>query len=292
MGLFDFDDQTYYLTLDRTNWRWGQVDVNILFLAVVYQGTAIPVYWLVLRKRGNSNQPERIALLHRFIRQFGRSQILGVLGDREFIGGAWWHWLNQHGIVYLIRMRENQHLTDTTGQGGTVRSRFHDLKPGQSRVYRKARRVSGQRVWLSALRLGNGELLILAANQPVAQPLKIYALRWKIEVLFQALKGRGFELEQTRLIRYARIKKVIALLAVAFCWAHKTGQWKHQMVKPLRVKSHGRWEHSWFRYGLDELTDTLLHGASTPPQILRLLMLLFWPPDRLQQTQSIDYFAA
>ena len=111
-------------------------------------------------------------------------------------------------------------------------------------------------------------------------------------MLFQALKGRGFELEQTRLIRYARIKKVIALLAIAFCWAHKTGQWKHQVVKPLRIKSHGRWEQSWFRYGLDELTDTLLHGASTPQQILRLLMLLFWPPDRLQQTKSIDYFAA
>ncbi|MBL0229505.1 MAG: hypothetical protein IPP76_01415 [Moraxellaceae bacterium] len=36
---------------------------------------AIPVYWLVLNKKGNSNQRERICLIHRFIRQFGRDNI-------------------------------------------------------------------------------------------------------------------------------------------------------------------------------------------------------------------------
>ena len=31
MGMFDFYNQSYYLTLDRTNWRWGKKDINILY---------------------------------------------------------------------------------------------------------------------------------------------------------------------------------------------------------------------------------------------------------------------
>ena len=66
MQLFDFYEKSYYLTLDRTNWKWGEKNLNILTLGIVYKGAAIPVYWLVLNKQGNSNQRERIALLQRF----------------------------------------------------------------------------------------------------------------------------------------------------------------------------------------------------------------------------------
>ena len=54
MQMFGFNEQLLYLVLDRTNWKWGQKNLNILFLAVVYKGTAIPVYWLVLNKQGRS----------------------------------------------------------------------------------------------------------------------------------------------------------------------------------------------------------------------------------------------
>ncbi|HAT8797519.1 TPA: IS4 family transposase, partial [Legionella pneumophila] len=30
---------------DRTNWRWGKKDINILMLSVVYKGIAIPLFW-------------------------------------------------------------------------------------------------------------------------------------------------------------------------------------------------------------------------------------------------------
>ena len=69
MHMFGFNEQPFYLTLDRTNWKWGQKNLNILFLAVVYKGTAVPIYWLVLNKQGNSNQRERIAQMNRFISQ-------------------------------------------------------------------------------------------------------------------------------------------------------------------------------------------------------------------------------
>jgi len=86
MKLFNFLNERFYLTLDRTNWQWGEMNINILVLALVYKGAAIPIYWLVLNKKGNSNTRERIALMKRFIKQFGKENIIAVLADREFIG--------------------------------------------------------------------------------------------------------------------------------------------------------------------------------------------------------------
>lgn len=286
MQLFDFYGQSYYLTLDRTNWKWGEKSLNILTLAIVYKGVAIPVYWLVLNKQGNSNQRERIALLQRFIRQFGRSGILGILGDREFIGDHWWQWLSDQRIPYLIRMKENQLLTDHPGHARPVRALFADLNAGKSRVLRKRRRVGQQWVWLSGMKLESGEWLILAGNQRFPQALEVYGLRWEIENLFQCLKGRGFHLEETRLIHYFRIKKVMALLAIAFCWAHKTGEWKHKAIKPLKVKKHGRPEQSLFRYGLDHLTDSLLQGLQTIEDTFRLLALFLCPPEMIMVNEQ------
>jgi len=281
MQMFDFYGKSYYLTLDRTNWKWGKKNLNILTLGIVYKGIAVPVYWLVLNKRGNSNQRERIALLQRFISQFGRSSILGILGDREFIGDRWWQWLSDQQIPYLIRMRENQLMIDRQGHERPVRSLFADLKVGKSRSLRKTRQVGQQWVWLSGMKLDSGELLILAGNQCFQEPPKIYRLRWEIENLFQCLKGRGFHLEETRLTHYFRIKKVIALLAIAFCWAHKTGEWQHKVIKPLKTKTHGRLEQSLFRYGLDYLTQSLLHGLQKAEDLVRLWALFLCPPEMI-----------
>ncbi len=85
MKLFGFLETDYYLSLDRTNWKWGKANVNLLVLAVVYRGAAIPVYWLPLNKRGNSKTRERIALMKRFIRQFGQHHnSWGVGGSRVY----------------------------------------------------------------------------------------------------------------------------------------------------------------------------------------------------------------
>ena len=278
--MFGLDQQFYYLTLDRTNWQWGDKDINILTLAIVYRGTAIPVYWMILNKRGNSNQRERIALLKRWIRVFGRQNLRGILGDREFIGGMWWQWLSENHIAFVMRMKESQLVARGTTGPRTAKKIFSNLGIGQQRTLRKACWVSHQRVFLSALRLHSQELLILASNRDWGREVfDTYALRWEIETLFQCLKGRGFHLERTRLIQYARIKKVLALLAIGFCWAHKTGEWKHKVVRALKIKKHGRLEQSLFRYGLDHLRDELLGASHEAVHTTRLWILFLLPPD-------------
>lgn len=50
----------YTLSVDRTNWKFGQTNINALVLAVVYQGVAFPLLFTMLDKRGNSSTAERI----------------------------------------------------------------------------------------------------------------------------------------------------------------------------------------------------------------------------------------
>ncbi|RQL70812.1 transposase, partial [Acinetobacter pittii] len=83
------------------------------------------------------------------------------------------------------------------------------------------------KLYISALQLENGELLLVVSPQFNANAIQDYALRWEIETLFSCLKGRGFNLENTRLTDPRRVKKLIAVLAISFCWCYLTGEWQH-----------------------------------------------------------------
>ena len=103
-NMFSFDQ--VQLTLDRTNWKWGKRNINILMLAIVYRGIAIPILWTLLNKRGNSDTKERIALIQRFIAIFGKDRIVNVFADREFIGEQWFTWLIEQDINFCIRVKK------------------------------------------------------------------------------------------------------------------------------------------------------------------------------------------
>ena len=70
------------LVLDRTNWKIGEKDVNILVLAVATRHSQVPLMWIVLDRAGNSGAPERMALLERYIAAFGKDSIGMLLGDK------------------------------------------------------------------------------------------------------------------------------------------------------------------------------------------------------------------
>ncbi len=76
----------YRLAMDRTNWKFGQQNINVLVIAVVYHGVAFPLLFELLPKFGNSNTSERIELINRFIHLFGSESLDCLTADREFVG--------------------------------------------------------------------------------------------------------------------------------------------------------------------------------------------------------------
>lgn len=256
----------WVLTLDRTNWQLGKTPLNILVLGIVYKGVAIPVLWTMLKKKGNSNTEERIALMTEFVDLFGVGSILYLCADREFIGKTWFQWLMQKQIDFRIRIRENTLMPNGRGERVAAWRLFRQQAIDRPRVFDKPRCIWGLALWVSGMRLASGEYLIVVAAQETATAIDDYAKRWEIETLFGCLKSRGFRLEETHVIEAERLKKLLALLALAFCWAHVVGEWLSQQ-KALKPKKHGRLAKSIFRYGLNHLRRILCNLSDRFQQI-------------------------
>ena len=107
-------------------------------------------------------------------------------------------------------------------------------------------------MYVSALRLDDGKLLIVITPEPCSNAISDYGKRWGIETLFGMFKTRGFCLESTHFRDSERLSKLVALMTLALCWAVKTGEWLNHL-NPIPVKKHGRRAKSIFRYGLDYL---------------------------------------
>jgi len=106
----------YTLALDRTNWKIGAVDLNLLMLSIVYRGIGIPVVWIVLSKSGASDTSERITVLEIFLDLFGAQNVAWLLGDREFVGREWFCFLKRHRIKFLMRLHRDTLVRNGRGQ--------------------------------------------------------------------------------------------------------------------------------------------------------------------------------
>jgi hypothetical protein len=138
----------------------------------------------------------------------------------------------------------------------------------------RQRWVWGRRVYVVATRLADGELLILDTNHAPQTALADYRLRWGIETLFAALKTRGFNLESTHFRHAERLSKLVALIALGFCWACSPDSGTISQHRPIAIKSHGRRAKSLFRYGCDFLRRTCCDLALWSAEFDQVIELL------------------
>ena len=218
----------YVLSMDRTNWQFGSFDINALVIGVTYKGGAFPILFRLLPKRGNSNTKERIQIMDRFIRLFGKSNIKCLVADREFVGQDWLGYLNRERIPYHLRIRENFWVKDPrTGKEFKAWWMFNHLKYGQSEYQMRIYYVNGQLCYLSGARLknqdGKVELQIVVSYNKPEEAISSCKERWQIETAFRAMKTSGFNIEDTHLANIDRIEKLFAVMTIAFVWAIYSG---------------------------------------------------------------------
>jgi len=259
MKICGFLDDKVTLAVDRTNWKFGKLDINILTLAIATDGLAIPIMWIFLPKNGNSNTKERILLINRYIKVFGKENINCLVADREFVGTDWFIYLTRVlGISVRIRIKASYKINKKNGEYAPVKNFFRNISIGQKKILEGKRSLWGLNLFIIGTKSKNGELVIVVTERHVDTALEDYAKRWGIETMFKALKSKGFDFESTHLNNYERLNKMMALLAIAFAWAYKVGTIENQ-IKKIKIKKHGRKAVSIFRYGLDILDDILSH---------------------------------
>ncbi len=237
------------LAIDRTNWQFGECDINFLVISAYCQGAAIPLWFELLEDKqgGNSNEQERIRVMKSCLKLLSNRSV-AVLADREFVGSSWIEYLFASQIDFYIRLRCNtlvskdgqtRHATDWLGE------RKKCLLDGVE--------VHGHWVSLAIKRLNSkdDEYLIVMTNTYAYRALGMYQLRWSIETFFQSIKQRGFRIEDTHLNDLERLRKLFALVAIAFTICLHIGRWSDQHQKPIEIKNHGYKANSFFRHGLE-----------------------------------------
>lgn len=262
------------LIMDRTNWKWGKSDINILMLSVEHFGIGIPLFWAVLENGGSSSTKDRMKMMKRVIKAIGAKNIQVLLADREFIGETWFRFLIEEDIPFVIRVKQN-FMAEGIRHGYAVP--IGELLKNLGR--KKAHINHSITLWKHRLfasveyAKGAKEPMIVVSNRAFPNPLSLYRWRWGIETLFGCLKSRGFRMEDTHMVQPDKIEKLLFVLSIAVCWAYKTGELQVRKVA-IRIKKHGRKAKSVFRVGID-LIRRLLFKPKTPfPEGLSLLPYL------------------
>jgi len=252
------------LSIDRTEWDFGSYQCNILMIVAKNDSIGIPLYWDLLdNKSGNSNCENRINLLQKVIEAVGKERIKMIIGDREFIGLSWIEYLKGNNIPYCMRVPKSHLITLKNGDCYSI----SELLSTSSERYFQDCMVDG--VWGNCLlkRLPNDDYLFLIGSFPAKELGRIYRKRWCIETLFQAFKGRGFDLESTHLKCSKKLSKLLVFVSIAVAICVKLGEHHHKKVQIIKTKKHGYKANSFFRQGLTVVRRGL---KNTTPAFVKL----------------------
>ncbi len=254
---------SYLLSMDRTNWEFGSKDINFLVVSVCVKGVGIPIWFELLEDKqgGNSKQTERISMLRQVIRLLKNKQLI-LCADREFIGDKWVAFLMKNRIEFYLRFKKNTRLywqkeekrADEWLQDkqdllmDNVYLAGHYLSAGLKKITTKPAKND---------QTAKQELLLVVTNSFANKALSTYQNRWAIEVFFQSIKKRGFNIEATHLTDADKLRKLFALCSIAFAICWRIGVWFDEQLKKIKRKNHGYKANSFFRKGLDLIRDAL-----------------------------------
>ncbi|NET56425.1 MAG: IS4 family transposase, partial [Symploca sp. SIO2E6] len=243
-----------YLAIDRTEWT----GINLLFVSMIYQKRAIPIYVTILPKKGASNFLEQKEILDKIFPVFSTYKKV-ILGDREFCSVGLAQWLREQPETYFcLRLKKNEYIE--TKQKIWLQLKDLAPKPGVSFYFqgvkitktqgfsqgevvgkwaRKYRaKKSSEDAWFISTNLGS-----------FSQAINGYKKRFGIEELFRDIKSGGYQIDKT-LVHGDRLISLLLLITLAYSSAVLTGekiQKKMQIKYVTRVKEKNRYvkRHSY-----------------------------------------------
>ncbi|MEM1327941.1 MAG: IS4 family transposase [Bacteroidota bacterium] len=242
------------ICMDRTEWQFGDKWHNILAITVQLGSTSIPIWIEVLDKsRGTSNYEERKEALKMVFKLLGRKRIRAFFADREFIGQEWMDYLLHNRVHFFIRLRNNQYL-EYRGK----RCQICKMLKGKQQALLDDVGIYQTRLSLGIFKSETDQKIIaILTNTTAKRSRKMYKKRWSIEVFFQSIKKRGFNLEQTHLQEPERLRKLIILASLAFVLSLAIGIYVHCKIKKIPIKNHGYKAVSYARKGIDTIREKL-----------------------------------
>jgi hypothetical protein len=253
------------LVIDRTRWQ----NLKVLRVSVLYYQRAIPVYFELLEKKGNSSVGKQIEVLKKIFPVFKNYQavLLGgrqgcAFSDREFCRVGLAKWLTETGSVkFALRVKKNEYFTENCDWKDLSSL---GLQPGMSIYYEgvKITKSKGFKPiniaakWKKNYRdKKSKELWFLMTNlSELSTSILAYQKRMGIEEMFRYFKKGGYNLEATQL-EGKRLLSLLIIITLAYTEAilwEDSLQSKgvsHYVGRPQEAQRSTR-RHSRFYLGL------------------------------------------
>jgi hypothetical protein len=258
------EKETIYLVIDRTKWSC----INLLMISIVWEKRAIPIYFELLKQKGNSNLKQQTEALTEILGIVKKYKIC-VLGDREFCSVKLANWLKQQGFSFGLRLRKNEFVKKES----EIWLELKDLglAPGLSlflpgvkvtklkgfgHVCRQAGYFNLACKWKRKLKgIAPKEGWFILTDLPeLGAAITAYKQRFDIEEMFRDFKTGGYNLEDTK-VTGERLISLILLIAIAYTSATIQGQQikrkgVQEYVGRVKEKSRSTRRHSSFYIGL------------------------------------------
>ena len=250
-------NNTIYLAIDRTKWQLN----NILMVSMIWRKRAIPIYWKMLDKQGNSTLENQQLVLTPVFDALSDYSLL-VLGDREFCSVTLANWLREKKVDFCLRLKKN--VCIKTESELWTELKMLGLEPGNSFfdrevTIRKTAPIKGFNLaakWLGKYRnvTTKEPWYILTSLADLQAAVDAYAQRFGIEEMFRDFKGGGYNLERTNLTG-DRLSKLLILLSLAYLKSIIQGiSIKSKQVQEYlgrKTENHRKYaRHSTFYIGL------------------------------------------
>ena len=211
-------NKVIYLAIDRTKWELN----NILMVSMIWRKRAIPIYWKILDKQGNSTLENQEFVLTPVFAALSDYKLL-VLGDREFCSVTLANWLREKKVDFCLRLKKN--VCIKTEEELWTELKMLGLKPGnsffnQEVTIRKTAPITGFNLvgkWLGKYRnfTTKEPWYILTSLADIQAAVNAYKKRFGIEEMFRDFKGGGYNLERTNLTG-ERLSKLLILCSLAY----------------------------------------------------------------------------
>jgi len=198
-----------------------------LVIAVVYKQRALPIAWLVEKKRkGHFSEERHIELIQSVREMMPDGTHVVLLGDGEFDGVDLQSIVNHWNWDYVLRTSETNTLC-WEDYWFPYKETLSHLKPGEVFVVPEAlftHRGYGPVMGLTWWRRGCDEPIHLVTNMQCSDTAcRFYAKRFIIETCFSDEKGRGFNLQKSHLSDPERINRLLIAAFLAYYWIVSLG---------------------------------------------------------------------
>lgn len=239
-----------------------------LMVSVMYKSRALPLCWLVYKgRKGHSNVDIQLQLLALLKETLGeRQEKLIFLGDGEFDNGEVIEWLKEQGWLFACRVAQHQKIEHQTTwmplKGIPITNEEERFL--RNCVFTEAKQVEDVNIaflWHKKKK----EHWVLVTNLETLETVKEwYKKRFLIETLFSDLKGRGFNLQKTRIWKPERVERLLLVVAIAYLFDIFLGV-TLILTGPLeQIVRTDRFFHSLFQLGRHYLTYLLKNCLCIP----------------------------